>query len=119
MTRKYFLVLLMFLLIPGAMAGVSVDFDEDQDFSAYKTFSWHESDMTVKDSDPLGHERLVQAIEGQLRAKGFQKESSNASSDVVVTYSVEESEQMTLSTTYMGTGWGMGAGMGMGRGNRQ
>ncbi len=35
------------------------------------------------------------------------KVSSN--SDVVVTYNVEESEEMNLNTTYMGGDWGMGS----------
>ncbi len=93
---------------------VNNDYDRDADFSSYKTYSWHESDMNVKDSDPFGHERLVQAIESQLSANGFRKVSSN--SDVVVTYNVEESEEMSLNTTYMGGGWGMGPGWGWGAG---
>ncbi len=93
---------------------VNNDYDRDADFSSYKTYSWHESDMTVKDSDPLGHERLVQAIEGQMRANGFEKASGG--SDIVITYNVEEREEMSLNTTYMGGGWGMGPGWGWGAG---
>ena len=93
---------------------VNNDFDREADFSNYETYSWRESDMTVKDSDPLGHDRLIEAIEGQMRANGFQKASSD--SDVVITYNVEETEEMNLNTTYMGGGCGMGPGWGWGAG---
>ena len=90
---------------------VNHDYDHEADFSSFKTFAWHESGHTIKDTDPLAHERLIQAIDTQMNANGFQKVSSNP--DVVVTYNVEESEEMALHTSYMGGGWGMG-GMGMG-----
>ncbi len=60
------------------------------------------------------HERFIQAIDGQLSAKGFQKVASNP--DVFVTYHSEESQRMSLDTTYMGGGWGYGPGWGWGGG---
>jgi hypothetical protein len=90
---------------------VNHDYDGEADFASYKTFGWHDSDMNLQDTDPLSHERLVSAIEAQMRANGFQKASSN--SDVVITYNVEETEEMNLNTNYMGGGWGMGPAWGM------
>ena len=89
---------------------VNTDYDADADFSSYKTYSWHESDLPVIVDDPLAHERLIRAIESQLSANGLQKVSSDA--DVIVTYHTDEEERMSVNTTYMGGGWGMGAGWG-------
>ena len=91
---------------------VNHDWDRQADFSTYKTYAWHDSDTNVKDSDPLGHDRFIRAIDAQLVAQGLQKVSSNP--DVYVTYHSEENEQMSLDTTYMGGGWGYGPGWGWG-----
>lgn len=85
---------------------INHDWDQQANFSSYQTYVWHESDPNVKDTDPLAHERFIRAIESQLSAKGFRKVSVNP--DVLVTYHAEESEQMSLNTTYMGGGWGYG-----------
>ena len=93
---------------------VNHDWDQQADFSKYQTYAWHDSDTNVQDTDPLAHERFLSAIDSQLAAKGFQKVGSNP--DVFVTYHAEESQQMSLDTTYMGGGWGYGPGWGWGGG---
>jgi hypothetical protein len=85
---------------------INHDWDRQADFSRYQTYAWHDSDTDVKDTDPLAHERFIRAVESQLSAKGFRKVSVNP--DIFVTYHAEESEQMSLDTTYMGGGWGYG-----------
>ncbi|GMR23548.1 MAG: DUF4136 domain-containing protein [Acidobacteriota bacterium] len=111
------------LAVAGAIAAVAIgcsgmkinhDWDRQADFSKYKTYAWYDSDTNIKDTDPLAHERFISAIDSQLAAKGFQKVGSNP--DVFVTYNSEESEQMSLDTTYMGGGWGYGPGWGWGGG---
>ena len=87
---------------------VNNDYDRQADFSSYKTYAWHESETSLKDEAPLAHERIVQAVDGQLGARGFQKVAENP--DVFVTYHAEQDQQMTLNTDYMGGGWGFGPG---------
>jgi len=100
------------VLIGCSSMKVNHDFDRQADFSSFQTFQWHESDANVKDTDPLSHERFINAVNSELRAKGMSEVTSNP--DVFVTYSAEESEQMSLDTTYMGGGWGYGPGWGWG-----
>jgi hypothetical protein len=97
-------------------SGMSVnhDWDRQADFSNYQTYSWHDSDTNVQDTNPLAHERFITAVNGQLRTNGMREVTSNP--DVFVTYHAEESQQMSLDTTYMGGGWGYGPGWGWGMG---
>lgn len=103
----------VFLAAMVAAAGcssmsVNHDYDRQADFSGYSTYEWRDGDANVADTDPLAHERFVNAVNGQLRSHGFSEVSSNP--DVVMTYHAEESEEMSLDTTYMGGGWGYGPG---------
>jgi len=93
---------------------VNHDYDHQADFSSYETYAWHDGEHSVADTDPLAHERFMKAVDGQLAMKGMKQVSSNP--DVYVTYNAEESEQMSLDTTYMGGGWGYGPGWGWGGG---
>ena len=110
------LTVLVGLTVGCSSMKVNHDYDQQADFSSYKTFSWFDSDTNVRDTSPLAHQRFIDAVEGQLRTKGFQRVDSNP--DVVMTYNAEESQEMSLDTTYMGGGWGYGPGMygGMGMG---
>ena len=91
---------------------VNHDYDRQAAFSSFKSFAWHDSGTNVADTDPLAHERFVNAVNSQLRTHGLSEVSSNP--DIFVTYNAEESQQMSLSTTYMGGGWGSGPGWGWG-----
>ena len=95
---------------------VNFDYDQSADFSSFKTYAWHEGQQTIKEEDPLAHERVMNAVDREMSAKGFTKVSSNP--DVYVTYNAEDNEQVRLDTTHMGYGyaddfyWGGGLGMG-------
>jgi len=91
---------------------INHDWDRQADFSSYKSYAWHDGAYSVKDTNPLAHERFIRAIDSQLAAQGLQQVGSNP--DVYVTYNSEQSEQMSLDTTYMGGGWGYGPGWGWG-----
>jgi hypothetical protein len=104
------------LLIVSALAfaagcssmNVNYDYDRQADFSSYKTYSWHESQTSLREESPLAHERIIQAVDAQLQSHGFQRVAQNP--DVVVTYHSQRDQEMTLNTDYMGTGWGYGSG---------
>lgn len=70
------------------------DFDSAQDFSRYRSFAWMVADSPIAAPgeqvrvSPLNRRRIVEAIEAQLTAKGFQKVSDGAAADFVVSYTV-------------------------------
>ena len=113
MNLRYAMALALAVVTIGCSSmKVNHDYDREANFSSFQTYSWYESDNTVADTDPLAHERFINAVNGQMRANGFSEVSSNP--DVFVTYNAEESTNMSLNTTYMGGGWGYGPGWGWG-----
>ena len=86
---------------------VKVDYDHNADFSMYKTFMWIKQPATPK--DPLMQQRIVDAVNMQLMAKGLRLVDSGA--DLGVAVNVATQEKHTLNTFYDGLGgWGWGLG---------
>ena len=112
---KKLLVLGAALIVAAGCSSMKVnhDYDHQADFSQYATHAWHDSETTLEDTEPLAHQRFIDAVESQLTAKGFSKKSSDP--DVYVTYHAEAKEGLSIDSTYMGGGWGYGAGWGWGR----
>ena len=53
---------MLVLAIGCSSMKVNTDFDQEADFSSYKTYAWHESATNIKDTNPLAHERFVGAV---------------------------------------------------------
>jgi hypothetical protein len=98
-----------------AFAKVRVDFDPNCDFSKYRTFMWLERPQT---EDPFMADRIVDAVNLQLRVRGLQEVTSNA--DLEVRASSVTREVPIYNTYYNGfggwgyPGWGWGWGWGYG-----
>jgi hypothetical protein len=111
--RTLILAAAVALLPAVAMAQkTTYDFDKSATFGMYKTYA-------MKEGTPAGQElvdrRLVEAIKGQLAAKGFTENSSNP--DVIVLYHMAFDKQKDISSystgpMYGGYGYGWGGGWG-------
>jgi len=86
---------------------ITTDFDPAANFSQYHTYTWHAGTPAT---DPLVDARIVNAINTQLMAKGFQKVDANG--DFVVTYHARSGAEVNLQTVYSSVGWGPGWGYG-------
>ena len=110
------LIIGIFLLLRAAttFASVHVDFDENIDFSKYRTYSFTEGTPTP---ESLTNQRIEKAIESQLAAKGLTRVESGG--DLTVLYHCSINLKTQLNTNYLG-GWGWGPGWrrGWGRGWR-
>jgi len=97
-----------FLLMTGTAFAqkVTVDFDKNTDFSKYKTYAFSAGTPTPL---TLTNQRIEQAIEAQLVAKGLTKVESNP--DLSVVYHCAVDKRTQLNTTSIG-GWGWGPGWG-------
>jgi hypothetical protein len=87
---------------------VKFDYDHSANFSKYKTFSWIKEPVTMK--DPLMQQRIVNAVNAQLKARGLQPVDNNG--DLGVAVNVATLEKQTLNTFYDGFGpwyWGLGS----------
>ncbi|MEM9311762.1 MAG: DUF4136 domain-containing protein [Pseudomonadota bacterium] len=94
-----------------ALAGCSTtgsfssDFDPEQDFSGYKTFSWAGDDpMTVFGNLPIpptAEPKIARAIQAELEAKGFTYTDDRNAADFAVSFTVgtRDEERVTQVPT--------------------
>jgi hypothetical protein len=113
MRTKQLVVSCCFLLaLSSAALGqkVAVDWDKGATFTGFKTYSWIEGTPA---QNPLMANRIVEAIDAQLAAKGLQKVAPGANPDVVVAYHAgrdTETRINTVDTGMYGGGWGYWGG---------
>ena len=92
------------VIILTAMASfgqqVKTDFDRDSDFGHYKTYSWEK----VQTQDPLWVDRIKEAVNSALSARGWTKVDSGGDVAVIAVESTQD--QQTLNTFYDGFGGG-------------
>ena len=55
------------LLAACSSLQVQTDYSEDVDFSTFETFKYRDSDENAADSNPLVHERIVDAINAAFK----------------------------------------------------
>jgi Domain of unknown function (DUF4136) len=80
---------------------IQTDFDHQANFSRYKTYSWQE----VKASNSLWDDRIKDAVNAQLAAKGWTQVDNGA--DVAIVAIKTTQTETTLQTFYdgLGDGW--------------
>jgi len=106
-----FSIAIFFALTAAALAQqVKTDYDHDAKFGQYKTYSWEK----VQTRDPLLVDRIKDAVNGALTAKGWTQVDSG--SDVCVVAMEITQNQQTLNTFYdgFGGGWRWRGGGGFG-----
>src|SRR6266481_7507391 len=79
---------------------VKTDYDHNANFGQYKTFSWEK----VQTQDPLLVNRIKDAVNGALTAKGWTQVESGG--DVCILAMEITQNQQTLNTFYNGFGGG-------------
>jgi hypothetical protein len=89
---------------------VKTDYDRSANFSHYQTYSWEK----VQTQDQLWVDRIKEAVDAALTAKGLRKVESGG--DVAIVAIETTQNQRTLNTFYDGFGggwrWRGGAGFG-------
>jgi hypothetical protein len=99
---------IVLLFATAVFASVKTDYNHSADFSHYKTYSWEK----VQTKDPLYVERIKDAVNEVLAAKGLTPVASGGDISIV---SMELTEnQPTVNTFYngFGGGWRWGGGFG-------
>jgi Domain of unknown function (DUF4136) len=102
--RGMFALLGMLLLFAGQLSAqqVKTDYDRSTNFAHYKTYSWER----VKTKDPLDADRIKNAVNAALSAKGWTQVDSGG--DVSIVAMEITHNQQTLNTFYDGFGGGWG-----------
>src|SRR3974390_3796759 len=105
-TRLTFVLTLMLLSAATLFAQkVNVDWDRGTDFSKFKTYAWQPSTDPAKE---LWDQRVIDGVNQQLQAKGFQLATANAQLWVVYTAHIKHEQQVVGTGYNMGPGWGWG-----------
>jgi hypothetical protein len=102
-------VVIALLFVTASFAQqVKTDYDRSTDFSQYKTYSWEK----VQTQDPLWVNRIKQAVNAELTAKGLTPVASGG--DVAIMAIEMTQNQQSLNTFYdgFGGGWRWGGGFG-------
>jgi hypothetical protein len=94
----------MMFLFTGISAAqqVKTDYDRAADFAQYKTYSWEH----VRTKDPLFVDRIKNAVNAALSARGWTQVESGG--DVSIVAIQMTTNQETLNTFYNGFGGGWG-----------
>jgi hypothetical protein len=94
----------MILLFAGKspVAEVKTDYDRGANFAQYKTYSWEQ----VKTKDPLDVDRIKNAVNAALAAKGWTQVNSRG--DVSIVAMEITRKKQSLNTFYDGFGGGWG-----------
>jgi Domain of unknown function (DUF4136) len=106
--RLGWVVIAVLITAISASARVSTDYDRSIDFSRYKTYSW----AKVQTPDTLWDERVKNAVNSELAAKGWTLVPSGGEVSVAARAAIHN--QQELNTFYDGFGgrrWGVGMGM--------
>ena len=101
---KWLLVVMAVSLVPACGgAKTTVDYDREADFSKYKTYAYEKG--TPVDNQ-LMDQRVVAALETQMKAEGFQKVASNP--QVYATYHASTQGKTQFVTVPWATIWRWG-----------
>ncbi len=88
------IAMIMFSTIASVAQQVKTDYDRKANFSQYKTYSW----SGVKTKDPLLVDRIKNAVNSTLAAKGLTQVDSGG--DLSITAMEITKDQQTLNTFY-------------------
>jgi len=115
MKKITFLLFILFTVASCSSVKISSDFDRTAGFSTYKTYSYTEEALAIAIND-LNRNRLFNAIDTELAAKGFTKSASNP--DVLIDIKLKGEQKQTATATssggYGGYGYGYRYGWGGG-----
>jgi hypothetical protein len=96
---RSFGIMMMFTAASFAQQ-VKTDFDRSANFGQYKTYSWEK----IQTQDPLWVDRIKQAVNAALTAKGLTAVESGGDMAIVAVEATQN--QRTLNTFYDGFGGG-------------
>ena len=110
MIRILIACILTVALAACSSLSVYTDYDPAAQFSNYRTYSWR---TTPDQISPLMSQRIVNAINDQLRAKGWTEVATDG--DIALAANVASRQEYDMDHFYGGPywgGWGWGSGWG-------
>jgi hypothetical protein len=105
-SMKVLWLLMTCALVAGCASTMQArsDYDSSQSFSGYRLFAWMDADPLIAPAggtssiSPLNRRRIVEAIETELGARGFQKTSDREAADFVVSYTAGARDRLDVQS---------------------
>lgn len=92
---------------------VAADYDDNADFSTYKTYGFFKEGIDKADISDLDKKRIMRAIDEEFTKKGYTKSTSP---DMIVNIFTKSRKDVDVNQFYNGWGYGWGWGWGPGWG---
>jgi len=107
MKRIFALAVLGLLVTSGVAVAqkTNIDWERDANFSQYHTYMWQKSPHPAKG---FWDQRIMDAVDQQLQAKGLTKVDSNPDLWVVYSNSIHEQKELVGTGYNYGPYWGWG-----------
>ena len=107
MTRRVFGAILLTLLFSTAVLAqkTNIDWDRSANFANYHTYMWEKSPHPAKG---FWDQRIIDAVDKQLQAKGLTKVDANPDMWVVYSNSIHDQKEVIGTGYAFGPAWGWG-----------
>jgi len=107
MKKPFFATVLASILLSTAAFAqkINTDWDRSANFATFHTYAWEPSPHPAKG---FWNDRIIDAIDKQMQAKGFTKVDSNPDMWVVYSNTIHDQKQVVGTGYNMGPGWGWG-----------
>jgi len=106
MKMNRIIVAMLGLAAIASAQDVSYNFDQDADFSKFKTYKWVSIGEGVK-LDDITAKQLVTALDTQLAMKGLTKTESDGA-NLYIGYQLALNQEKQITSYNTGAGWGYG-----------
>lgn len=104
---KFLSSLLLFILVSCASIKVDYDYDENVNFSQFKTFAFYKSGTDRIEISDLDKKRILHSIEDHLNSKGLKQDNENP--DILINIFTRSHERINVGSFTNPT---LGAGAG-------
>ena len=104
--HKLLILFISFIYLSCSSVRVSTDYNNEIDFSSYKTYAFSKKGIDKAQINELDKKRILKALEVELSSIGLRKNSIDP--DILVSIFTGANEQINIhnSNNYLGYSWG-------------
>ena len=106
--KKVFLLSLLLILSSCSSIRVYSDFDNNIDFSNYKTFAYFKPEIDRVDISDLDKRRILKALDNEMSLKGLSKSETP---DLLIGFTTKDKDKIYVNN-FNNFSWGWGWGWG-------
>ena len=105
--NKFLILFISLIFLSCSSVRVSTDYNNEIDFSSYKTYAFSKKGIDKAQINELDKKRILKALEVELSSIGLRKNSINP--DIVISIFTGVNEQINIYNSYNYLGYGLGS----------